>query len=263
MARKRVWLSWLPAAADAGSIQGLTGALGKAGLEVDGALFNRDLAKVGWSETAAALVDDARVDLWLIVGTLADFADTGVRYGLSLAQASVLAKREQPLPMVIAGLDGAPQAQSFPPLLQRARCLAPPQTGWAPQVVAAAMRREPPPTEDFRFSIIAHPALGQWFEVGPMGADQWRGAIFGIDAGEITHQGVGASGSLPQQCTLEYPSQGIRVDLGGHSYDCWAVRNTLERGQSLFVRVVGSPGRLLFGELPEQDEADLRVLELV
>ena len=263
MARKRVWLSWLPAAADAASIQGLTGALGKAGLEVDGALFNRDLAKVGWSETAAALVDDARIDLWLAVGTLADFADTGVRYGLSLARATVLAKRAQPLPMVIAASDGTPQASALPPLLQGARCLTPPSAGWAPQVVAAAMRREQPPAEDFRFSVIAHPALGQWFEVGPAAGRHWRGAIFGIDAGEITHQGVGAAGSLPQRCTLEYPSQGIRIDLGDHSYECWAVGNTLAPGQSLFVRVTGSPGRLLFGELPEQDDAELSVLQLV
>jgi hypothetical protein len=263
MARKKVWLSWLSASADGERIQGLTAALGKAGLAVDGAVWNRDLARVGWLDTAERLADCGSADLWLIVGDLADFQDRTVRYGLSLAQAAVQSRRAQPLPTVAAGLDQAPPPSLLPAMLRQAQCLAPPATHWGAQLVAIAMRRprvtDPQP---LRLNVLAHPSLGQWFEIGPPAGDAWQGAIFGIDDGEITHQGVGPSGTLPECCTLEYPSQGIRAQAGGRAFTCWAVRNALDSGQSHYVRVVGTPSCLLFGELPEGDDAELCVLEL-
>lgn len=264
MARKKVWLSWLPSAADGAQIQALTKALGKSGLAVDGAIWDRDITQLGWSQTASQLQDTAAADLWLIVGNAVDVADQSVRYGLSLAHAAVQSKRKQPLPTVVAGLDFAPESMALPTLWQRAHCLSPPATHWGAQLVALALRR-PPPTEpgDFRLNVIAHPSLGQWFEIGPQAGRLWPGAIFGIDAGEITHQGVGLSEQLPQRCVLEYPSQGIRIDAAGHTFTCWAVRNTIDSGHSQYIRVVGSPARLLLGALPEQDEAELWVLDLV
>jgi hypothetical protein len=118
------------------------------------------------------------------------------------------------------------------------------------------------PSEAFRFSVIAHASLGQWFEVGPV-EDHWQGALFGVDGGAITHHGVGPSGMLPERCTLEHPSMGMRIDAGGREFTCCAVKNRLSSGESYFVRVTGAPSGLLFGEHPEQDEADVRILDLI
>lgn len=263
MARKKVWLSWLPTAAEDGRLQGLIAALGKAGLAVDGTPWNRDLAQVGWLDTAQRLADGASADLWLIAGDLVDFQERSVRYGLSLAQAAMQSKRAQPLPTVAAALDGAPQPDLLPALLQHAQRLSPPWSGWGAQIVAAALRgARPTAGAGLRLNVIAHPSLGQWFEIGPPAGTRWQGALFGIDEGEITHQGVGPSGVLPERCTLEYPSQGIRAQALGRAFDCWAIRNALDEGQSHFVRVIGAPSHLLLGELPEGDEAELQVLQL-
>lgn len=262
MARKRVWVSWLPGIADGGQIQGLTNTLGKSGLTMDGTLWSRDLAQVGWWQTAGRLLDGEPVDLWLIVGNAVDFEDQSVRYGLSLTCAVVQSQR-LPVVTVVAGLDFTPEPHLLTALLRCAHCLPPPWTTWGAKLVALALRRPPPAAGDFRLSVIANPSVGQWFEVGPQEGSRWEGAIFGIDSGEITHQGVGPRGQLPQRCVLEYPSQGLRVVASGHHFTCWSVRNPLDAEQSQYVRVLGSPARILFGALPEQDQAELWVIDLM
>jgi len=207
-------------------------------------------------------VDGEPVDLWLIAGNRADFADQAVRYGLSLAHAAIHQNPSRPLTSVVAGLDFAPESAGLPTLLRTAPVLSPPITTWGPQLVALALRRTPPPPADYRLNVIANPALGQWFEIGPPAGAVWSGAIFGSDAGEITHQGIGPSRQLPQRCVLEYPCRGIQVTASGRDFTCWSARNTLDSGQSHYVRVVGNPERILFGALPERDEAELWVLDL-
>lgn len=264
MARTRIWLSWLPLGADEAAVQARVQGLQRSGLEVQGSGWNRDLTSVGWTETATPLVERDDVALWLIVGNAADLADPAVRYGLSLAAATIKAKRARPLAVAVAGLDGPLTAGALPPLLRDAACLSPPANTWGPQVIAAALRRRASQLpEGFRLSVIAHPSLGQWFEVGPGPGACWQGALFGVDGAEITHQGVGQAGALPERCTLEYPSRGIQVTLAAVQFSCWGVRNRLADDESLFVRIVGAPHRIVFGEFPEQDEADLHMLALV
>ena len=182
---------------------------------------------------------------------------------MSLTRAMLQAKREAPIRILFAGLDAAPAPDGLPALLQGTDSIGPPAAAWGAKTVAAAMRAAAPlPAEPFRVSIIAHSSLGQWFEVGP--ADSaWNGALFGVDDGEITHHGVGPGAVLPEQCTLEYPSMGLRIDAGGHAFTCCSVKNRLEPGQSYFVRVTGMPASILFGEHPEHDEAEVRLLDLL
>jgi hypothetical protein len=263
LARKRVWLSWLPEEPSPTDIQGVLSLLAKSGLEVDGSPWNRDVDKVGWLDTAGVLADGGRADVWLIVGRAEDYAAPAVRYGLSMAQVMLRAKRDAPLAVVCAGIDAAPVADQLPVLLQRADVLGPPTTVWGAKTIAAAMRtRATAAAEPFRVSVIAHASLGQWFEVGPVDG-AWEGAVFGVDGGEITHHGVGPSGLLPEHCTLEYPSMGLRIDAGGLEFTCCSIKNRLEPGTSYYVRATGAPHNILFGEHPEQDEAEVRILDLV
>jgi len=264
VARKRVWLSWVPEGAEAGDVRSLVVLLSKSGLDVDGLPWNRDVDKVGWLETAQVLVEPDKADLWLIVGTAADYQSPAVRYGLSLTQAVVRAKRPAPLAILCAGLDAKPDAESLPMLLRGIECLGPPPAAWGARSIAAAMRARAASgdVEPFRLSVIAHASLGQWFEVGPV-ADDWQGALFGVDGGAITHHGVGPSGVLPERCTLEHPSIGLRIDAGGREFTCCSVQNRLAPGESYYARVTGSPRAVLFGEHPERDEADVRILDLI
>jgi hypothetical protein len=263
VARKRVWLSWLPEGDEAGEVRGLVTLLSKSGLEVDGTPWSRDLDKVGWLETAQVLVEPEKADVWLVAGRAEDFQDRAVRYGLSLTQAMVRAKRGVPLATLCAGLDAALAQDALPALLHGVDRLGPPPAAWGAKTIAAAMRARSAAVdaEPFRFSIIAHQRLGQWFEVGPVQGD-WKGALFGIDDGEITHHGVGPSGMLPERCTLEHPSIGMRIEAGGRELTCASVENRLAAGESYYVRVTGAPQCVLFGEHPEQDEAEVRILEL-
>jgi hypothetical protein len=263
LVRKRIWLSWLPEAASPGAVNAVATVLSRAGLEVDGAPWNRDVQTVGWLETAGILVDADRADVWMIVGHADDYEVDAVRFGLSMAQVLLRAKRQAPLPTICAGLDAAPVIQALPVLLQRAIALGPPQAAWGAKAVAAALRPgSVAPDEPFRLSVIAHSSLGQWFEIGPADAP-WEGAVFGVEDGEITHHGVGPSGMLPERSTLEYPSMGLRIDAGGREFTCCSVKNRLERGSSYYVRTRGSPRSILFGEHPEQDQAEVRILNLV
>lgn len=275
MARKRALVSWLPTtAADAAPIaasieaqlQAVMQTLGKAGIAAEALPWNRDLAKVGWAETADRIIAEPPA-LWLIVGNTSDFADPDLRQGLSLAQIAITAKSPAAVTTILAGLDGDPVAAvgtpGLPSMLQRAQLLAPPVATWGARLVALAHRpTAAAATEDFRLSLIAHPALGLWFEVGPAAGNLWQGAIFGVDGGEITHQGVGPAGVLPERCTLEYPSRGIEVQSATDPFTCWAVQNALDTSQSHFVRVLGNPGRILFGPLPQDDAPALAILTL-
>lgn len=264
MARKRVWLTWLPEERDSTALKEAFQVLSRSGMEVDGSTWDRDLKQVGWLLTAQPLTDIDKADLWLIAGRAADFAATEVRYGLSLASATIRAKRSAPLKTIVASLDDPLDDVSLPSLIDGVKRLRPPIAGWGAKAIAAAMRpAEPHADLPYRLSVIAHPSLGHWFEIGPADGASWKGALLGIDDGEITHHGVGASTALPDQCTLEYPSQGLKVEAAGTSFTCWSVKNALAPDTSYFVKVVGSPAYLLFGEHPESDEAEMWVLDLI
>jgi hypothetical protein len=56
---------------------------------------------------------------------------------------------------------------------------------------------------------------------------------------------------------------GLRIDAGGHEFTCCSIKNRLEPDTSYYVRVTGAPHNILFGEHPEQDEAEVRILDLV
>ena len=263
MRRKQVWSTWLPRAALHADIQSVLQSLKSRGLDVQGGQWNADLAKAGWMESAAPLFG-VGPDLWSIVGCRNDYDADPVRYGLSLAAATIAAKRGAPVPTLVACLDACLDAASLPALLRASRCIGPPVSTWGAQAVALAMTPRSKPTEElFSFSATAHPALGQWFECGPADGLTWRGAILGVAGAELTHQGVGRRGELPERCVLEYPSKGIDIEYDGRAFSCWGVKNALTAGESYFVRVVGMPSRVLFGEFPEQDEAQLHVLQLI
>jgi hypothetical protein len=264
MARKRVWLTWLPDDSDPDALKTTIQVLSRSGLEVDGSKWDRDLKQLGWLQTAQPLTDEDKADVWIIAGRKADFSATEVRYGLSLATATIRAKRGVPLKTIVASLDDPLDDVALPSLIGGEKRFGPPTAAWGAKTIAEAMRpAQPSSAMPYRLSVIANPSLGHWFEIGPQEGETWKGALLGVDDGEITHHGVGRSAALPDHCTLEYPSQGLKIEAAGKAFTCWSVKNELEPGTSYFVRVMGSPAHLLFGEHPESDEADMWVLDLI
>jgi hypothetical protein len=111
--------------------------------------------------------------------------------------------------------------------------------------------------------VIAHPLLGQWFEVGPR-EDTWEGVMLGTtEEGRITHHAVGERGQLPEKSVLEYPTQGIQAQLGDDQYTAWSVRNRIAPDQSYYVKIEGFPRALIIGAHPGTDEAEVARLALV
>jgi hypothetical protein len=264
MARKRAWLTWLPDDSDPAALKNMIQVLSRSGLEVDGAKWDRDLKQLGWLQTAQPLTELDKADVWIIAGRKADFTAAEVRYGLSLATATIRAKRSAPLKTIVASLDEPLDDLALPSLIDGVKRFGPPTAAWGAKTIAEAMRRAEPAAEPpYRLSVIANPSLGHWFEIGPRNDESWKGALLGVDDGEITHHGVGPSAALPDHCTLEYPSQGLKVEAAGKTFNCWSVKNALEPGTSYFVRVLGSPAHLLFGEHPDADQADMWVLDLI
>jgi hypothetical protein len=262
MAGKKIWLTWLPGKDCEEDLAATMQALQMVGLEVSGAPWIDDLEKTVWTELCDMLSGDEAPDLWLVAGRQEDYANERFRYGLSLLSVSLLDMNPS-LVTFAQGLDG--EVDNLPTLLQHWTPLDS-NPGWNAKIVAAAY--SPPKTSpkfDFHQTVIAHSAIGQWFEVGPAsGAEPWVGAMFGIVEGdaEIVFQAVGSRGQLPKTATNEYPSQGIKAEIAGDDYIAWALQNTVSPEQSYYVKVTGFPKKIFYSGHPGTDQAEVQVLEL-
>ncbi|MBR9981888.1 MAG: hypothetical protein KFF50_12745, partial [Desulfatitalea sp.] len=109
--------------------------------------------------------------------------------------------------------------------------------------------------------MVGSAQIGQWFELRPT-RDSWPGVIFGIDQGEIKFQAVGPAGALPTTSTLNFPMQGLKIEVGERAYTAWAVRNAISAESSYYVKVEGTPGSLIFGPFSENSETEMVVIDL-
>lgn len=260
MAGKKVWLTWLPDGEGAPQPQETVAALSRYGLDVAGAPWVDDLEKVAWAELAGLLLDPGTAELWLVAGRREDFAAPRLRYGLSMVTAMLREGRTAALQSCCLGLDG--RTETLPSLLGAFEAFDGSDSSWGAKLVAAAYAKPAKVSEDFRFNVIAHSLIGQWFEVGPNEGD-WKGAMLGVTGdAKITHHAVGPKGQLPEKTVLEYQAQGIEAELGADKFVAWSVQNQLGPGESYYVKVEGQPSKLILGSHPGSDEAEVTVLSL-
>jgi hypothetical protein len=86
--------------------------------------------------------------------------------------------------------------------------------------------------------------------------------MFGVAGGEITAHGVGPKGTIPERTTLEYPMQGMKLQMSDTEYTAWAVKNKLTSADSYFLSIKNNPGSIIFGPMTENESADVFSLRL-
>ncbi|MEM8988349.1 MAG: hypothetical protein AAGC95_16660 [Pseudomonadota bacterium] len=263
MAKKSVWLSWTPGDAEEARLHEVGAALTRVGLEVRGAPWANDLARMDWMECAGQLIGDSAPDAWLIVGRAEDFADRDVRYGLSMAAA--VSDSEKGAGPVIVTLDDDATALAGLSLLQGAPRLDARRPDWAAQLVAHLHRpHSAAGRSDVHFNVIAHAAIGQWYEAAPA-EGAWSGALFCVadDGATVDHIAVGPRGVLPERTSLEFPQRGLKAASGGVDFTGSAVRNNISAEESFYAKVSGAPSCVLFGPYdPDADETESYILRL-
>jgi len=251
MSQKSVWLTWMPQRDDALAPQQAVSALGRSGLAGSGAPWIHAPEEFAWVQLAERLLDGDGPDVWLIAGSGRDFADADNRFGLSMVASMVCADRRPPPHFALLGLDGAPDVADLPTMLRSCQLLDGSGAAWAAKLLVAATGDPRAPSEPFRLRAIAQKMLGQWFEVGPVDG-RWKGAMFGVSGdAKITNHAVGPSGGLPERTVLEYKLEGIELEVGDDAFVAWAVQNELSAGDSYYVKVEGTPAKLLIGEHPD------------
>lgn len=229
------------------------------GLATNGHFWIDDLEKMAWSGAAEQLLDPGTA-VWLITGAAEDFARDSVRRGLSLLSLLVAGQRGHGFPTVLCPFSGSVDAAGLPTPLRAVQVV----TGATLGAKLAALANLPwhPEAAGYRLKLYPLPGLGLWFEVGPAADAHWQGALFGVAGATIDAHGVGPQGKLPERAVLHYPFKDMRLSAGDTAYLAWGLSNPLTDAESYFVRAVGTPSGLVFGELPTGETADLYTLSL-
>jgi len=256
---KKIWITALDN--DQQAVQKLMTTLKAYGLDVNGHFWVDDLARMAWSEAAGELLAKETA-LWIIMGKAESFQDIAVRKGLSLLAMSIQSSRGHGFPIFVLPFPGEMTADLLPIPLRGAEIFSLASASVGPKVVAAANLPLKAVETPYRLNIHALPGIGLWFEIGPAKGIEWGGALFGVCGAEIDAHGVGPAKGIPERAVLEYPIKGMKVRFGEDEYTAWALQNRLDEGSSYYVRVKGTPEKILFGPYAESNEAEVSVLSL-
>lgn len=229
------------------------------GLETGGHFWVDDLNEMAWSAVTPELLKPEN-SLWVISGAEESFKTPSFRFGLSLLAVMLHDRRGYGLPILVVPQTGHITSDDLPTPLKSADIVAPASLG--AKVAAKANIPVKNIQADYTLRLYPIPKLGLWFEVGPAQGNVWNGGLFGVCGGEIDACGVGESGKLPEKAVLEYPMRGLKLQNGEQEFTAWAVQNKLDKEQSLYLRVKGEPQAIMFGELPEGDDAEVYTIQL-
>jgi hypothetical protein len=250
---KKIWITALDTPEQSGATaQALMAVTRSYGLETGGHFWTDDLKTMAWLGPLESLTDrDTAV--WIILGSRKNLESSSVRYGLGLLALSVQAKKGFGFPIFFLDTGEGIDVSALPFPLRGVDILPAGNTALGAKLAAKANLPLKPFDPGYRMNIHASEHFGVWFEIGPSGDAIWNGALLGTAGGVIDFHGAGPAGSLPQKAVLEYPMQGLKLELKGREYAAWAVQNTFDRASSYYVRVREIPFGIVFGPL-EQGE---------
>ena len=256
---KTIWITSLGSSQD--PVKQLMSQMKTYGVEVQGHFWKDDLKKMAWMAARENLLD-ANVSVWGILGTNEELLVPDNLYGLSLLAITVQAQRGLQFPIMILQTQGAlisPEQLSTP--LRGADVLFGSGTGIGAKLVAKVHASPKPLSTEYHLDIYGNEQIGQWFEARPA-QSSWPGVMFGVAGAEITFHAVGPAGSLPSKTVLNYPMQGLKLEMGDREYIAWAAQNELNPETAYFVKVEGYPESIVFGPYSTEEAADMFVLGL-
>ncbi len=231
------------------------------GLEVKGHFWKDDLQKMAWLAARESIIDSKNC-MWVILGSDEELLAPDTLYGLSLLAITVQAQQGLSFPILILQTEGelvTSEQMSTP--LQGADVMLLSDAGLGAKLVAKVHTPPKPVSSEYQLDIIGGEHIGQWFEVRPV-KSSWPGVMFGVADAEIAFHAVGPAGSLPSKTVLNYPMQGLKLEMGEKEYTAWAAQNELDDETSYFVKVDGFPESILFGSYSTEEATDVFVLRL-
>jgi hypothetical protein len=256
---KTIWLTSLGSSKDA--VHRLMSQMKSYGLEVDGHFWKDDLKKVAWMAARDNLID-SKIALWAILGSNEDLINPDIRYGLSLLAITAQAKIGLGFPIIVLQTEGEPvPPDSLTTPLKGVDVLPSSSATLGAKLVAKVHTSPKKISPEYYIDVYGNEQIGQWFEIRPAGSN-WPGAMFGVDSGEIAFHAVGPFGKLPSKSVLNYPMEGLKLNLGNKEYTAWAAQNELNPETSYFVKVDGFPESILFGPYSTEEAADVYVIKL-
>ena len=254
---KSIWITAL--SKDQSIVQQLMQLAANYGLEGKGHFWEDDLKKMAWLPIKEKLKDKS-IHLWVILCTKEALTEE-VRYGLTLLSLA-LQKERADLPVLVVDTSGKMNPEDLPGIFIDNTFVQ--DTGSSLGVKFAAMANMPfkAKMHPYYLAFHANPGFGVWFEVGPGGGEAWNGVVFGINAGEIKAHGVGERGRIPEKCVLEYPIKGMKIESGNNEYTAWGIQNNLDDKFSYYIKVDGMATSLMYGQMPDEEQADLHLLRM-
>jgi len=230
------------------------------GLTAAGHFWSDNLPEMEWAAPIQEMIDP-QVGVWVVIGSVKTFEAESVRIGLSLLALALQARKGFKFPIILCPDDGDLDKASLPTPLADADVVTS-AAALGPKLAAKANIPVRPVDLEYRLDLHPIPKLGLWVAVGPGKGHAWKGALLGVDDGEITSHGVGPIGQVPERCVLNYPMEGLKLNLGDTEYTAWAVQNELDDQTSYYCRVYGNAKSFVFGPLPDEDEGELFTVNL-
>lgn len=258
---KRIWLSVLDREKDKDSAKKLKNVAIQYGLTLEGHFFESTPDSLAWTGVVEQLCEQ-NTPVWAVLGSVQDFMNQDIRYMLSLIALGVQATKGHSYPILLLVHSGEITSETLPTPLRGAQLIAPDAPTLGAKIVAQANVPLAKSAQEYRLCVHGLPGLGLWLELGPGQGQSWQGALLGVEEAEITAQGVGPAGTLPEKAVLEYPMQGLKLAMGERSYIAWAVKNKLGPEDSYFAGVRGNPSSILFGPAQEDDSAEFFVVRM-
>jgi len=256
---KTIWLSSIGSSQE--PVKQLMSQMKTYGVEVQGHFWKDDLKRMAWMAAREDLLD-TNVSMWGIVGSDKELLVPDTLYGLSLLAITVQAQKGLHFPIMIIQTQGElVSSQQLSTLLKGADIMSISGGGIGAKLVAKVHAPPKPLSAEYYLDIYGNEQIGQWFEVRPA-LSSWPGVMFGVTGAELAFHAVGTTGSLPKKTVLNYPMQGLKLEMGDKEYTAWAAQNELNTETSYFVKVDGYPDSIIFGPYSTEKAADVFIVRL-
>lgn len=230
-------------------------------LTVNGHFWVDDLVKMAWASVKDELFS-AKTGLWIIIADQASLHSSSILKGLSGLSLLLQADAAVTQPNLLILLeDGGIAPESLPLPLQYAQIMPLNQSGLGAKIVGLLHKPTVKSMADYRIKLHPLYELGLWIEVGPKHPLSWSGVMFGANGAEINLQGYGSSDIVPERCTLEYPQEDLKIQVGANEFNAWAIQNVIDGTTSYFARVDKFPDQLLFCPYASDDEAEAYIFK--